>query len=74
MSNLENFIKDEYTRFLRLESELSDLRSGYAHTDAVGILPGEEMARAGSTISVIRTNNIPSGNAHIQNAKRFEWV
>ena len=26
-----------------------------------GILPGEEMVRAISTVSVIRTNNIPSG-------------
>ena len=24
--------------------------------------------------SVISTDNTPSGNTHIQNAKRFEWV
>jgi hypothetical protein len=30
MSN-GNFIKDEYTHTLRLESELSDLRVGYAN-------------------------------------------
>ena len=69
-----NFIKDEYTYDLRLESELSDLQSWYAHTDKVGILPGEEMVCADITISVISTNNTPSGNTHIQNAKRFEWV
>ena len=40
-----NFIIDEYTYDLRLESELSDLQSWYAHTDKVGILPGEESER-----------------------------
>ena len=68
-----NFIYDEYTLALRLESKLSDLWVGYAHTDSVGILPGEEMERAICTISVINRDCIPSGNTHIQNAKR-EWV
>ena len=45
-----------------LESELFDLRVGYAHTDSVGILPGEEMERAICTISVINRDCIPSGN------------
>ena len=36
-----NFIKDEYTHSLRLESELSDLRSGYANpaTTSQGEIP-----------------------------------
>ena len=50
----------EYLLTLRLKSELFDLRAGYAHTDVVGILPGEEMIRALSTTSEISTINIPS--------------
>lgn len=52
----------QYFHDLRLESELSDLRSGNAHTDSVGILPGEEMVYAGIATSVISTNIPPSGN------------
>ena len=38
-----NFSKAKNTHIMRLESELSALRAGYAHTDIVGILPGKEM-------------------------------
>ena len=43
-------------------------RSNVSHT-ACGILPGEEMMLAISTESVIRTNNIPSGNTHTKFCK-----
>ena len=59
---------------LTLTIKLGALCAAYAHTDSVGILPGEEMERAYSTTSVISRDYIPSGNTHIQNAKRFEWV
>ena len=47
IANYGNFIIDEYTHTLHLESELSDLRVGMTHTDTVGILPSEEMERIG---------------------------
>ena len=58
------FTYGEDIRSLRLESKLSDLRSGYAHTDEIGILPGEEIKHRISTTSVISRDIIPSGNTH----------
>ena len=56
----EYFAKGKYLLALHLANKLADLRAVNAHTDKVGILPGEEKKCASNTTSVISRNYIPS--------------
>ena len=51
-----------------LQASLTPLRAICAYRDS-GILPDEERVLADSTISVIRTDNIPSGNTPLRKAQ-----
>ena len=57
----EYFAKGKYLLALHLANKLANLRAANAHTDKVGILPGEEKKCASNTTSVISRNYIPSG-------------
>ena len=58
------FVRSPYRNLLRPTRLPTRKRRSNVSNTACGILPGEEMMRAGSTEGVISRDYIPSGNTH----------